>query len=32
MSGEDVDKTRGKKRGRDGNGDDDDPNKRRKTG
>ena len=31
-SGESVGRSRGKKRGRDGNGDDDDPNKRRKTG
>ena len=31
-SGESVGRSRGKKRGRDGDGDDDDPNKRRKTG
>ena len=32
MSGESIGRTRGKKRGRDGEGDEDDPNKRRKTG
>ena len=32
MSGENVGRTRGKKRGRDGEGDEDDPDKRRKTG
>ena len=31
-SGENVGRTRGKKQGRDGEGDDDDPNKCRKTG
>ena len=31
-SGESIGRTRGKKRGRDGEGDDDDPNKHRKTG
>ena len=31
-SGESVGRSRGKKRGQDGDGDDDDPNKRRKTG